>query len=157
MEFCIRQAECNELNVVHETMREAFKEYAGKLQPESGALRETMEDIERKISGGGGAIIAWNNNEPAGSAQYYFKDGYMYIGRVAVIPQYRGSGLGKRLIHYLEAEARRRSCRETRLEVRLSVPENMKFYERLHYETLEQQYYPGGTDSWYVMSKDMRA
>jgi len=155
MPFTIRQAEHAELTIVQRTMREAFQEYAGRLYPESGALRETIEDIERKLARGGGAIIVWNGGDPAGSAQYFFEADHMYIGRVAVIPQYRGHGLGKSMLRFLEDEAARRGCRETRLEVRLSVPENITFYERLQYAAIDHLYYPEGTDSWYVMSKAM--
>ena len=44
---------------------------------------------------------------------------------------------------------------ESRVEVRLSIPENIKLYEWLQYEVIEHKFYPERTDSWYVMRKKL--
>ena len=44
---------------------------------------------------------------------------------------------------------------EARVEVRVSIPDNIKLYEYLEYRPIEQKYYNEGTDSWYVMSKKL--
>ncbi|MNI37008.1 hypothetical protein D3C73_910790 [compost metagenome] len=58
MEALIHQASLEEIQIVHYQMRKAFEEYRGKLTPPSGALSETIDDIVKKISNEGGAIIA---------------------------------------------------------------------------------------------------
>ena len=71
-------------------MQDSFMEYQDKLFPSSGALRETEVSIGLKIANHGGAIIVWEDAVPIGTAIYNFIDNYMYIGRVSVIPAYRG-------------------------------------------------------------------
>lgn len=151
----IRDAAIGELGIVHRIMRQAFEEYRGILVPESGALRESLEDIEKKVSNGGGAILAWDRNEPVGSAQYYYTNEYMYIGRVSVLPSHRGKGIGRKMIFFLENKALNNKYRLTKLEVRSSIPENIKYYQSLNYRAIEHIHYPDGTDSWYVMVKQL--
>src|SRR5436190_13562193 len=52
------------------------------------------------------------------------------IGRMAVIDELRGRGLGSRLLEFLEAEARRRGAREAVLWAQLQA---QPFYERHGY------------------------
>jgi GNAT superfamily N-acetyltransferase len=86
-------------------MQDSFMEYQDKLFPSSGALRETEASIALKIADHGGAIIVWEDAVPIGTAIYYFIDNYMYIGRVSVIPAYRGKGIGKDIIFYFSSTA----------------------------------------------------
>jgi ribosomal protein S18 acetylase RimI-like enzyme len=134
-------------------MVEAFRQYDGQLSPPSGALQETVERTISIMASSGGAVLAWEDALPIGSARYYYKEDYMYIGRVAVHPDHRGKGIGKRLMAFLEEHARKNGRFQTRLEVRLSLPDNIQFYKRLGYQVVEQIYYPDRTDSWYVMNK----
>jgi ribosomal protein S18 acetylase RimI-like enzyme len=136
-------------------MQDSFMEYQDKLFPSSGALRETEASIALKIADHGGAIIVWEDAVPIGTAIYYFIDNYMYIGRVSVIPAYRGKGIGKDIILFLEELARQQNYTETRVEGRLSIPQNISFYEKLGYIAIEQIFYSEGTDSWYVMKKTL--
>jgi ribosomal protein S18 acetylase RimI-like enzyme len=149
----IKEASSSEIDIVYHTMKEAFSEYIGKLNPPSGALSETTQDILNVINQGGGAIIAWDGLTAVGSTRYKFKDHYMYIGRVSVPPEFRGNGIFKQMLAFIEGLARERNLSETRVEVRLSIPVNVALYKKLEYEIIEHLYYPERTDSWYVMSK----
>ncbi|SFM14347.1 Acetyltransferase (GNAT) domain-containing protein [Paenibacillus sp. 1_12] len=153
MNIEVKEAEINQVDIVLNLMQQAFQEYNGKLTPPSGALSETAEDIKNIMQQGGGAVIAWAGQSAVGSARYKFKDSHMYIGRVSVSPAYRGNGICKSLLSFLEHLAKAKGIQETRVEVRLSIPGNVELYQRLEYEIIEQKYYPERTDSWYVMSK----
>jgi hypothetical protein len=67
----IREANKDEVYIVYRTMREAFEEYNGKLNPPSEALRVTTQVIMENFSVGG-SVIAWDNETAAGSARYKF-------------------------------------------------------------------------------------
>lgn len=151
----IRESTSEEWPIVHSIMREAFEEYRGVLHPPSGALREELEDTIRKVSGRGGGVIAFLDGTAVGSAQFYGEQHYMYIGRISVASGARGLGIGKQIVQYLENLAVERGRPEVRLEVRLSIPSNVLFYERLGYNVLEHHDYPEQTDSWYVMGKEL--
>lgn len=153
----IRKAGEAELPVVHRIMREAFGEYRGKLHPPPTALREEVEDIRRKLAGRGGAVLVWLGDEPVGSAQYFFRGRYLYIGRLSILRRARKQGIGSAVMAALERLARRRGYAETRIEVRASLPENVAFYRRLGYAIARRHDYPDGTDGWYVMRKRLSA
>ncbi|GMK41526.1 N-acetyltransferase [Paenibacillus sp. CCS19] len=155
MSVHIREAAIEEWATVHRIMREAFEEYRGVLNPPSGALREELADTIRKLSPRGGAVLAELDDEAIGSAQYRVEDGYVYIGRISVVAAARGRGIGKQIIDYLERLAANRGMPEVRLEVRLSLPANVQFYERLGYSILQECRYPEDTDSWYIMCKSV--
>ncbi|WP_336788040.1 GNAT family N-acetyltransferase [Paenibacillus sp. MMO-177] len=155
METKIIQASLEEIQTVHDVMVKAFEEYRGKLNPPSGALSETIDDIVKKISNNGGAIIAQAEGVPVGSAQFIFQDNYVYIGRVSVLPSHRGWGIGKMMVRYIENHARNKGVNESRLEVRISIPSNVAFYKKINYEVIEKHAYPAETDYWYVMKNSL--
>jgi ribosomal protein S18 acetylase RimI-like enzyme len=156
MSISVKQANKEETNIVHHIMAAAFQEYKGKLNPPSGALTETVEDILKAFEQGGGSVIAWKGNGAIGSARYKYDSHFIYIGRVSVLPEYRGLGIGKSMLHFLEEMARSASVWEARVAVRLSIPENIEMYLKLNYEIIDHKYYPERTDSWYVMAKSLQ-
>ncbi|WP_145949013.1 MULTISPECIES: GNAT family N-acetyltransferase [Paenibacillus] len=158
MKYEIRIASMEEIELVHQTMMLAFEEYRGRLHPPSGALSENTETILSKISEhGGGALLVWSGDKPVGSAQYFFRESFLYVGRLSVIPEARGQGLGKAIMKHFEKLAAQLRYSEIRLGVRLSLPENLRFYRKLGYEIAEEHEYPERTDGWYIMSKQVRS
>ncbi|CAN7743113.1 GNAT family N-acetyltransferase [Paenibacillus sp. LjRoot153] len=155
MVLSIREATIDESELIYQVMIESFKEYNGKLNPPSGALKETVDDTIHTFTIGGGAALAWEGDKLVGSARYKPVDDYMYIGRVSVLPDFRGKGICKALLTFVENKARGQGIMETRIGVRLSIPENIQVYERLHYEVIEHKFYPERIDSWYVMRKKL--
>jgi ribosomal protein S18 acetylase RimI-like enzyme len=155
-DLVIREASQEEIVMVYTIMIEAFSEYVGVLHPPSGALNETIESLQSKIANQGGAIIALMNAQAVGATIYYYKEHYMYIGRVSVLPSPRGKSVGREMIYYLEQQAMKMGYTETRVEVRLSLPNNLRLYERLGYRAIQEIEYPERTDSWYVMIKNLR-
>jgi GNAT superfamily N-acetyltransferase len=164
MTLPIREATIDESELIYQVMIESFKEYDGKLNPPSGALKETVDHTIHTFNIGGGAALACEGAKVVGSARYKPVDDYMSIGRVSVLPDFRGKGIckalltfveNKALLTFVENKARDQGIMETRVEVRLSFPENIRMYERLHYEVIEHKFYPERIDSWYVVRKKL--
>lgn len=66
------------------------------------------------------------------------------VGRVysiAVAEQARGRGIGRRMMHRAEAEAKARGCRQLRLEVRMDNTAAIRLYESLGFT--DTQVLPG--------------
>ncbi|MFB9331074.1 GNAT family N-acetyltransferase [Paenibacillus aurantiacus] len=145
--------------LVHRLIIEAFREYEGVLIPQSGALRETVASIRETVAGRGGALIAETRDGAValGTALHYVVDDHLYVGRVSVIPAGRGLGVGKAMMLAMERIAREANVDEVRVSVRLSLPGNVRFYERLGYEAYAHLFYPERTDSWYEMRKRLGA
>jgi ribosomal protein S18 acetylase RimI-like enzyme len=155
MSLEIRLATLEEAALVHRVMQSAFAEYADVLNPPSGANRETIADVEQAMCDGG-AIIAWNDQTAIGSARFRLEPDYFYVGRVAVLPEYRGAGIGRALMEYLEQIAVEKGLLTIHLGVRMSLPQNLRFYEKLGYSVLEVGLHPKGGDQVATLAKHIR-
>lgn len=64
---------------------------------------------------------------------------HLMIESVAVRPDAQGRGVGRRLMAFAHAEARRRRIPEIRLYTHERMTENIAFYERLGYRAAERR------------------
>ncbi len=117
---------------VADLIRAAFAAQPRATEPPSSALRETAEIVAAKIAAGGGACVVADGRLVA-VALWQADGGVLVIGRVCVLPEWRGRGFGARLIAAGEAAARTLGLRRTRLRVRLALPENERLFGRLGY------------------------
>ncbi|MBO0781420.1 MAG: GNAT family N-acetyltransferase [Ktedonobacteraceae bacterium] len=153
MQIEMKIASLDEMYLVHAVMHEAFEEYRGVLTPPSGALRESVEDIVKKFSSGGGAVLAEIEDVAVGSAQFTLHEDYIRVGRVSVLPFHRGQGIGQQMMKYIEEYARQQGVNEARLGVRQSLPGNISFYQKLQYEIVAKKAHPSGIGFSYEMRK----
>ncbi|MGQ9888198.1 MAG: GNAT family N-acetyltransferase [Aggregatilineales bacterium] len=138
--------------LVHRTMREAFAEYQGVLNPASGAFRETVEDVIAAVQQGG-AVLAWLGAVPVGSARYRLDPDALHVARVAVLPPFRRRSVGTAMMAYIETIAREQRRAAVRVAVRMQLPANLAFYERLGYRTVSVADHPRGPDRIATMVK----
>ena len=129
--------------LVHRIMIAAFEEYRGVLEPPSSTHQETVEDVRRAFDTGG-AALAWVNEQAVGSARFQPRPGYLYVGRVSTLPDWRGRGIASALMTFMEGHARSLALPEIRVEVRLSLPSNVALYRRLGFHTVSEQPHPRG-------------
>ena len=106
-EILIRHASVADTSAIAEVVRRAFAAYEGRLQPPAGALKETPESIAGKL-GREAALVAV---APAGIAGCVFyrpaeAAGEIYLGRLAVLPEHQGEGIGARLMQSRRARER---------------------------------------------------
>jgi ribosomal protein S18 acetylase RimI-like enzyme len=154
MTLRIELATPEQAHLVHQAMRDAYAEYDGTLIPPSGALRESVADVQQAMTRGG-ALLAWDDDEVVGSARFQAYPDYVYIGRVGVIPSHRGKGVGSALMRGIEEIARERGFDQIQLIVRMSLPENLDFYKRLGYEVIRTEPHPSGEAMVAYMSKQL--
>src|SRR5688500_17008396 len=110
----------------------AFQEFRQTLVPPPGVLNETVEDVAAYIERGG-AVTAWDGATAVGSARVHPEAYRLYIGRVAVPPEFRRRGIASAIMHFLEAHAASLGLPEARVEVRMALPGNIALYESLGY------------------------
>jgi ribosomal protein S18 acetylase RimI-like enzyme len=154
MSLRIRAAAIEEAGQVFFAMRLAFEEYRGKLYPESGALRETLEDVRAGIASGG-AFLAFMDETIAGSARYRVFPGHVYGERIGVLPACRGRGIAAALTKAIEANAGKRGIAQVHVKVRASIPSNLRLYEKLGYRVLASEPYPIGTDVQITLARNL--
>lgn len=84
------------------------------------------------------------------------RDGYGHVMSVAVDPDYRGLGIGKRLMEAVEARLSNDGIKQVRLEVAVNNSVAIKMYEELGYRVVRilRSYYPDGEDA-YLMVKSL--
>jgi len=139
----LRLATTDDAPTLAATIAAAFEQYRGKLVPESGAFGETADAIAAELGNGAGAIIAERNGEVLGCVMTKPMDGDLYFGRLSVLPAARGTGLARRLIAAVEAEAHRRGLAGVRLGVRVVLAENQRLFGTLGYRETSREAHPG--------------
>ena len=139
----LRAARAADASALAATIAAAFEQYRGRLVPESGAFRETAEAIATEFATGAGAIIAERNGETLGCVMIQEMEGDLYFGRLSVLPAARGTGLARRLIAAVEAEARRRGLAGVRLGVRVVLTENQRLFASMGYLETSREPHPG--------------
>lgn len=126
----------DESPLVCDLILRAFEEYRATLTPQSSAHRETPESIGGKMVKGG-ALIVEVDSVPAATTLYMHEPDFMYLGRLAVLPEYRGKGLARLLVNGVEDIARARGLGRVRLGARLALSGNIALFERLGYHITE--------------------
>jgi GNAT superfamily N-acetyltransferase len=114
-------------------IRTAFAVQPRPTRPSSSALSETAETVAAKITAGGG-VGAFAGGALVGAALWEAKGDALHVGRVSVVPAWRGRGLAGALIKACESEAKRSALAWMTLRVRLELPENERLFERLGFE-----------------------
>jgi GNAT superfamily N-acetyltransferase len=127
----------------------AYAEYAGTLEPPSGAHAETVESLAARI-GRGGAALCRVGADPAGCLLFERRDDALYVGRVAVVPGQRGRGIGRLLMAFAERAALDGGLARVTLGVRLQLPQNTTFYTKLGYTISGYGTHTGFTQPTYM-------
>lgn len=138
----LRPATAADAPMLAETIRTIFGAYEGALNPPSSAPNETAETVAAKIAKGGG-LLAYVDEQFAGCVLFYPDDGRVYLGRLAVLPDYRKHGIGGALVHAVEGWARDAGFPAVILAVRIVLPKNRAFFEKHGYRVVEEKFHPG--------------
>ncbi len=141
----VRLAALEEAKIVHTVMQAAFGSEEVNLDPPSGALSETVEETAKAMQEGG-ALLGWIGEEAVASARFRLEPGLLYVGRLGVLPEYQGQGIGRALMQQIEAVARLAERPKLRLGTRMRLEQNVAFYRKLGYEVVEAHPHPRGTD-----------
>jgi GNAT superfamily N-acetyltransferase len=145
----IREAGLSDAPTLLWLMQTAFQEYAGVLDPPSGAHQETIETVQRKLMSGA-AALALVDGRPAGFAFFEPRGDLVYFGRLSVLPEFRNQGIGGALLKYVEQRAKDNGAAGVTLGVRLQLPHLVRRYERLGYRMTRYMTHAGYDTPTYV-------
>ena len=141
----IALASAAESPLVLQILQAAFAEYAGILDPPSGVDTETVADVESALAEGGN-LLAWEGATAVASARFRLHTAYLYVGRLAVLPDQRGRGIASAIMRAMETIARATGRPEVALGTRLRLPQNIALYHKLGYQITKSQKHPRGAD-----------
>lgn len=80
------------------------------------------------------AVARDDNGVACGCGAVVSLDGYAELKRMYVPPERRGQGLGRALLHFLEAHVESQGYRLARLETGIHQPEALRLYAAAGYE-----------------------
>ncbi len=145
-EITLRSATPDDAPTILAITRAAFEQFRDRLDPPSGALRETLESLTASaFQPNHGAALAFVDGVPAGALRWsiHSQRDHLYVGRVAVLPVYRHQGVASALMRWAETHARALGLPAVQFGVRLQAPENIRFYQRLGYHITEYAQHTG--------------
>lgn len=152
----LRPATTDDAPLLREIIVTAFEPYRGKLVPPSGAHSETAQTIAGKLELGGG-FLAYVDDDAIGAVLYEKRDGYGYLGRLAVLPAHRRSGVGRVLAQAVEDAVRAAGLPAIQLGVRTGLASNVAFFEGLSYRVISSDTHPGYSEPTFMtMRKEVR-
>jgi GrpB-like predicted nucleotidyltransferase (UPF0157 family)/ribosomal protein S18 acetylase RimI-like enzyme len=151
----LRAATCADAAAVLAVVQRAFAEYRGRLDPPSGAFRETEERLRTQIQKehcilavAGAEIVGCVFAVPRAATGAAGQEMYLY--RLAVVPEARQAGIGAALVAAVEAHAHAAGFDWVALGVRIALPGNRRYYEALGYRVVAFGAHWGSTYSTYM-------
>ena len=141
----LREATHNDISTLVVLIRTAFEEYRGRLEPPSGAHRETTQSISSYLQQGH-AVLALLNDQAVGCVCYHQESGHVYFGRLSVLPAFRQHGVGLALVTYVEQQAKVLGAQRVQLGMRIALPHLQVYYERLGYRVVCYETHEGYTE-----------
>jgi ribosomal protein S18 acetylase RimI-like enzyme len=128
----------------------AFEEYRGRLDPPSGAHKETVQNVREKMWSAR-VVLAQAGGEVVGCVFYELSSQHIYLSRLAVLPTHRRRGAGRALVEYVEGRALALDVPHVRLGVRVALEQNRAYYERMGYRFVEAHTHAGYAQPTYVI------
>jgi len=92
-------------------------------------------DEEDKISM---HVVAYNNKKAVANARYYQKNNEAYLGRMAVLPDFRRRGIGKMLLKYCINELQKLPVKQIILHAQEAV---IEFYQQQGFKVSGDTFY----------------
>ena len=133
-------------------IRTAFAEQV-QLNPPPGAVNDTAASVAERLALGGG-FLAELNNKAVGCVCYEIHTQHLKFGRLAVLPAYRNHGIGRKLIVAVENLTRELGKTRVQCGVRVALPENRAWYERLGYQFVSAHSHASFSEpTWVVLEK----
>jgi GNAT superfamily N-acetyltransferase len=127
MSAVIRPATANDRDAVEAIVRAAYAIYLDRMDKPPGPM---LDDYAALI-GGGAVSVVDDGGDIHAILVLLAKPDHLLLDNIAVRPDRQGTGLGRRLIEFAEAETRRLGHAEVRLYTHVTMSENIALYTRL--------------------------
>jgi ribosomal protein S18 acetylase RimI-like enzyme len=124
----IRLAKPAERDIVEAIVREAYAVYIDRISKPPGPM---LDDYGALIAAGVVSVFEEPDASIVAILVLLTKPDHLLLDNIAVRGDRQGQGLGRRLIAFAEAEARRLGYRELRLCTHATMTENIALYTRL--------------------------
>lgn len=155
MHPAIRAVTEQDIPLITTLIRRAFAEYQGKLDPPSSAESKSDHQVKAELNEGG-AFVYQEAGAIVGCVFYRPYQDYVYLHRLAVLPEQRRRGIAQALLEACEEYARSQALNEVRLSVRIVLEDTIAFYRRRGYQHFSYGKHPGYVEATFVtLSKSL--
>ena len=129
-EKSLRPAEPEDAAAVGDLVRASYSKYVERIGREPAPM---LEDYVALVRAGEVWVLA-EGGEVLGVLVMRPAEDHLFVDNVAVAPGHQGRGLGRELVAFAEARARRDGLPEVRLYTNEKMHENLTVYARLGFE-----------------------
>ena len=126
----IRKAVTTDEAAVRQCAENAYVRYVAAIGRKPAPM---VADFAAQIASGHVHVAVGGDGRLQGFVVCFRRDDHMFLENVAVEPAAAGRGIGKSLIAFCEAEARRLGLGAVHLYTNLKMTENLSIYPRLGY------------------------
>ncbi|MEI5099726.1 GNAT family N-acetyltransferase [Streptomyces sp. PmtG] len=132
----IRRAEAADVAAVKAVTDAAYHPYVERI----GQVPAPMEsDHAENVAAGRVHVAEDTAGEVVGLVVLYAHEDHLYLDNIAVHPDAKGTGLGRRLLEFVDAHARALGLPEIRLYTNAMMWENQKIYPHFGYTFVERR------------------
>ncbi len=136
----IRAARPEDRAAIEAIVQAAYSVYIERIGKPPGPM---LDDYAKRIAEGSVTVLEDADGEAAAIIVLLQRGDYLLLDNIAVRPDRQGRGLGRTLIAFAEAEARRIGFSELRLYTHESMTENIELYTRLGFEETGREHEAG--------------
>lgn len=129
-----RRADARDAAAIARLVRRAYARWAPLIGREARPLKADYAQDLRSLA----VWVVDGKNDPAAVLELLDGGDHLLVENVAVDPALQGFGLGRRLMAFAEAEARRMGVAEVRLFTDGRFADNLSFYDRLGYSVFDR-------------------
>ncbi|MZD09997.1 GNAT family N-acetyltransferase [Streptomyces sp. SID5785] len=130
----IRPATAADVPAVHAVTDAAYRPYIERI----GVVPRPME-ADHAADVAAGRVYVTGDPQITGLVVVEARPGHLFLESVAVHPDAHGQGVGRALLHFVDAHARALGLPEVRLYTHALMWENQKIYPRYGYEVVERR------------------
>lgn len=126
----IRPAVAADVPAIARIVHDAYVKYVARIGREPGPM---LDDYAARVAAGEVSVCV-EADRIVGVLVLLPAAGYLLLDNIAVEPAWQGRGVGRMLLDFADAEARRRGYAELRLYTHALMHENQALYTRLGWQ-----------------------
>ena len=145
----------NDIPTIFNLLKLAFRDHDGVIDPPSSVATKTLNEFHKELSKAN-AFVVEKKTALIACALFEAKEKTLYVGRLAVHPEFRRQGIATKLIHEVEQHALKKGFETLELAVRVALTNQQSFYKRLGFMVDGYGYHVGfSTPTFIRMTKQL--
>ncbi|MGF0239017.1 GNAT family N-acetyltransferase [Rhodococcus sp. IEGM1300] len=132
----IRPAVAGDEDAVRACAEQAYAQYVSAIGRKPAPM---LADFNAQIAAGQVYLATGSKDELQGFIVFFPVDQHMFLENVAVSESGRGTGIGKSLVQYCEAQAKLLGLGSVQLYTNVKMSDNLAIYPRLGYVEVQRR------------------